>query len=391
MMKDSITRKELYDKLWNDQLSVVSDELLINIISLRLLCLKFDIPLPSKNYWLQVQQKLPVVRIPLVDSGQIGDVILLDSWRKRKTTALASKPEPGPGQMPEEKKAIEVAMLKDKIRSKLILDAEKHFNGKNVFRDDGFVCGGRGLLEIKVAPENVDWSLMFFNKFIIRMKQRGHDVRVDGNDTHAVVMQEKIKVSFREKFRREEVKEGTWSRSKKIPIGLFVFKMWGYPPKEWTGKKEGMEDYLDAILLRLEEESREMKEWSERARVNKEESEKQELAARELKALKAREEEAFLEMMRKAERLQKVKMIREFVSECELRWAASGDLSEEQQRWLQWANSKIEWYDPFIEKDDDLLNDVDRMSLGSLRKESSQSWPMQAHDFPDFYRKPSWF
>ncbi len=33
------------------------------------------------------------------------------------------------------------------------------------------------------------------------------------------------------------------------------------------------------------------------------------------------------------------------------------------ESWLEWAKKKLDWYDPHIEADDELLKDVDRDTL----------------------------
>ena len=42
---------------------------------------------------------------------------------------------------------------------------------------------------------------------------------------------------------------------------------------------------------------------------------------------------------------------------------AGDELSEELRNWLQWGWDKADWYDPLIDKDDDLLKGVDKITL----------------------------
>ena len=41
--------------------------------------------------------------------------------------------------------------------------------------------------------------------------------------------------------------------------------------------------------------------------------------------------------------------------------------------WLKWARKKADWYDPFVEEDDKLLEDVDREKL-TFKEKSTYSW-----------------
>jgi hypothetical protein len=38
----------------------------------------------------------------------------------------------------------------------------------------------------------------------------------------------------------------------------------------------------------------------------------------------------------------------------------------ESQEWIDWAKKKIDWYDPFIQAEDDLLNDSDRTKIAEI-------------------------
>jgi len=38
-------------------------------------------------------------------------------------------------------------------------------------------------------------------------------------------------------------------------------------------------------------------------------------------------------------------------------------LTEKTKQWIKWANNKANWYDPLINFDDDLLDDVNKETL----------------------------
>ena len=46
-----------------------------------------------------------------------------------------------------------------------------------------------------------------------------------------------------------------------------------------------------------------------------------------------------------------------------MQFQEKNNFSEELKSWVEWARKKAEWYDPFIESEDELLNDVDRETL----------------------------
>jgi intergrase/recombinase len=82
----------------------------------------------------------------------------------------------------------------------------------------------------------------------------------------------------------------------------------------------------------------------------------------------------FKEMLLKASRWHKAVNVRNYIDAVEYRAITSNHLSDELKDWLIWARKKADWYDPFIESEDELLNEVDRESLTMARKNSFVGW-----------------
>ena len=67
--------------------------------------------------------------------------------------------------------------------------------------------------------------------------------------------------------------------------------------------------------------------------------------------------------------------LRNYINEVESKAkSSSNNLSEEVKAWLEWARKKADWYNPFTEKEDDLLSRVDRETLTAIKKQSYYSW-----------------
>lgn len=75
-------------------------------------------------------------------------------------------------------------------------------------------------------------------------------------------------------------------------------------------------------------------------------------------------------MLLKAARWHKAVNLRNYIDTVEQNAINSGSLSEELQEWLTWARKKADWYDPFIELQDELLSEVDRENLTMVKKNS---------------------
>lgn len=61
--------------------------------------------------------------------------------------------------------------------------------------------------------------------------------------------------------------------------------------------------------------------------------------------------------------MHKTKNLRNYISEVEAKAIAGNALTEETKTWLIWARKKADWYDPFIEAEDELLNNADKETL----------------------------
>lgn len=64
-----------------------------------------------------------------------------------------------------------------------------------------------------------------------------------------------------------------------------------------------------------------------------------------------------------SERFYKAQHIRDYVSQIEERATISSSLTEELRDWIQWAREKADWFDPFINREDDLLCNIDKNTL----------------------------
>lgn len=65
-------------------------------------------------------------------------------------------------------------------------------------------------------------------------------------------------------------------------------------------------------------------------------------------------------------------MLRNYISAAE-KFARENQVDKELEEWLAWARKKADWYDPFIESEDELLKGVDRNTL-SMGKKPAGGW-----------------
>lgn len=86
----TITRQELYEKVWKVTLKKVAEELGINYVELAQLCEKLNIPKPLHGHWRRLELKLPVEQIPLPAPG--SDTPLEVTIQPRKIRTKIAQP-----------------------------------------------------------------------------------------------------------------------------------------------------------------------------------------------------------------------------------------------------------------------------------------------------------
>lgn len=65
----------------------------------------------------------------------------------------------------------------------------------------------------------------------------------------------------------------------------------------------------------------------------------------------------FKQLKKNAKRWQKTVEIRNYIQAVETNAIKTNTLTPELIEWIKWANNKADWYDPLIQKEDDLLDD----------------------------------
>ena len=68
-------------------------------------------------------------------------------------------------------------------------------------------------------------------------------------------------------------------------------------------------------------------------------------------------------LIQKSQLWKKANDLRNYIKEVKVKAIKNINFTEEIITWLEWANQKADWYDPLIEKEDELLEQVDKDKL----------------------------
>lgn len=378
MEKIKLTRKELYDLVWAEPLLTLSKKYAISDVGLRKICIKMEIPLPKSGHWQKIQFGKKVAKSPLpVEYSGKQEILLslrIEGAEEFTDTQSVLKTK----QVEIEGDLKTKLVVPDKLTNpdKLIIAARESLNRKDFYMDRGLINCLRGELDIRASKSNIPRALRLLDTLIKALRERGHEVIVDSNDTHAMVNTQKLKISLREKTKRiPSTGNHSWQTYDYQPTGILIIKLDRVCyDKEWIDGKLPLENQLSSIIAKLELTSIEL---NEREVIRQKEHEEREHQERLRKAFEQRQKEElaeFQETLQKASRWHKANNLRNYIKEVEARAVAGAGISDELKIWLEWAREKVDWYDPFIEKNDELLNDCDKDTLTLKQKSPYYNW-----------------
>lgn len=366
-----LTRTELYDKVWTTPLTTLSKEFYLSDNGLRKICIKFDIPLPPMGYWQKLQYGKKVIKTPLPKQENEQEI---------KIYVDQNKNDPNPinllKQIATEKiknnsalilKVSERLSKPDEIVSKVQDNLSKkkvnnYANIKGTIHTDG------GLPNIVVSPKNVSRSLRILDNLIKNFKTLGYRVSVDSEGLRFTAYQDKITLCIREKSNiKDTTNERGWKSRDLIANGKLVVKIVQYGTTEFADTdKLLVEDQIEKILIKVETEFQRM---AENRRVWKIESEKrEELRKIEEAKQKLKDEELtkFIYFYNDAHRWKKFMILKEYFEHLK-------STNTTDKEWLDWAEKKLDWYNPAKNTEDNLMEDVDKNSL-EIKKKNRWEW-----------------
>lgn len=368
--KKGFKRKELYDLVWSKPLTTLAKELNFDAYNLRKICKQHNIPLPQSGHWQKIKHNKKVSKIIFpVDVEKDKTIILfLDEnghvaynpqgkvKSKLKTEIETSK-----------ELSLKVPDKLSKPHKYIIATKEYHKAVKirNKSRNWSMKIDKADVLSISVSDGLFPRALRFMDTLVKVIEKRGYSFNTS-NRTEIVIQDQTYNIRLTEKNRRVKRETDTsWDEFDLVLTGNLCLKLdRSYPIKEWSDTKTTvLEDKLADILVWIELKAKEDKERQIENAIRREKQEKNRKKEEELQKQKEQELSKFKELFSMATRWHKAEYLRDFIKEIE-----SNDLKLQFQNevindTIQWAKEKADWYDPLIEKEVKLLEDIDRDTL----------------------------
>lgn len=357
MTTKKLTRKQLYDLVWSNPISKLSEQYDLSSQHLRKICTKYDIPLPEPGHWQKLIFEKEVIKKELGHFEKWGNVKITMS-----TSELGDE-EHYLTKMHRLKKDInkccnDVLTVPERLTKPhvLIRSAKANLKSKKSTKSwknlPQCIYTDRDFASIKVQKHNVPRALRILDTLFKIIEKRGHHIE-QNNDTVIIIAGEKFSIRLREKHNRISVKEGSWVSSELVPNDKLAIIFDDFHGKEWVDSSSILlEEKLPQIVAFFEIRAVQEKEDRKKREIRQREYEKEREIERKIRAEKEKEIQKEKALFSFAEDWKKASTILAFIHEIEKR----NHKSEKVLKWIQWAKTKVDKIDPLSDGVDEIVN-----------------------------------
>ncbi|NMC34491.1 MAG: hypothetical protein GYA36_18880 [Veillonellaceae bacterium] len=363
MKKLKVTRQEIYDMVWNEPLSSITKRYTTTYPELRKVLTELDIPIPENGHWskLKFGKQVEIKPLPEDYTGK-NEVELIE---KEIIDIVASKEDKVLINVVEEDRNNIFKVPKKLTHPDILIESTKEYfdAGERFFYRSGYRIPERNdVLDIDTTKNTFQRALRIMDTIIKILRNRGHDVEIKRGKTLAVIYGQEIEIRLREKHRVVDEPRNTYRSRNLEPTGVlsFMIEPRHYHEKVINEGQDLLETKLKSIVQKLEalgslkrEEHIKNEEWHRQY-------EEQQRIEKEWKEKKKKERKEFKAIFGQAYRLYQSNFMRTYISRMEETLKQRNQLTEDLKNWLTWAKAKIDWYDPLINRDDDILDDDDK-------------------------------
>jgi len=366
MKEVKLTRQELYDLVWTESMLALSKKYAISDVGLRKKCKLLDVPLPGLGYWAKLKFGKKVIQRRLLKHFDGDQIITLKLRDESDVTKETKETRFALVKQIEADSSLNL-IVPEKLTNpdKLIISVKDDlYKSKVLKKEEGIVYSSQRVLNINVSPTNIGRALRLMDTLIKALKQRGHNVIIENGKTLVVIDGENLSICCRERLSKVIIKGQYYDTTDFKASGLLSLRVEeSFHTKEWVDGKKLIENQLSNVIVYLEMKARQVKE--ERIRIEQYWAEQREKdrVEKEIQDRKVRELAGFNDLFRKAKRHDNAEKIRRYAQQWEQFAKANNLLTEELKEKIEWAKMKADWYDPFIEAEDEWMKGIDREEL----------------------------
>lgn len=364
------TRRELYNLVWSKPITTITKDYAYSDNGLRKICKKHNIPTPKLGHWAKLKHGKKSPKEPLPKSENIDIELILR--KDEKNIFVHSNSE-----LARIKNELQHAGINFTVPDRLSAPHPLVKKAKKILKNRKIGWFGKGrdiiyskgeCLATEVTKPNIPRALRVWNTLIKIILQRGHKISKNKN-SEFLIDEEEFTIRVREILKRVKVEDPSWERYEMVGSDIMSIKIgYGYEAKEWRDQKDKkLEDQILNIIAKLEHLAykKRIKRIERQERWRKIEEEEAIVKAREEKV--TNELNNFKQLFETAGRWHRSQYLRNYINEFERHNAKSNSLDSYKRDWIAWAKEKADWYDPFIEKEVDLLSEIDRETLNKRK------------------------
>lgn len=370
MKKSTITRHELYDLVWKESLTSIAKKFGLTFTGLKNICQDNNIPLPQNGHWSKVQYNKPVVIIKLPVDTSISQSIKLINTEKesiREQSPYTNLIEQI-GNDPKAPVTVHDNLVKADVLIRNTQEVYRKQKKDRFYHDKNIDC-----VAINVDDANFARALQIMDTFIKLLRYRGHSFRRDRNNYGPHILVKDVEFPF---YLREVQKripsEKLHHSATYLPTGKLVLKIGeSFRAIEWKDGSVKLENQLVKIVAKLESLAENELLWREECRIHVLKKAEEEKIKKEFQARKDKELIKTKKLFSDAEKFEKATIYRNFIKVTEQKAIAENNLTDELKDWLKWANEKADWFDPFTNREDELLNENNREELHKPKQQNN--------------------
>lgn len=355
MEKTLFTRQELYNLVWTEPISRLSEKLNIKDSTLRKICHNSNIPLPDASYWGKFKFNKPVIKKELPEDNSVPNEINI-SQSEQIVEDYST----------EYFLRIYKSLNKDLFKVPLKLSSpdslttaayKKLLDPNSRYSRDGMIFPGSGFLDIKVFPQSLERAIRIFDTVIKFLKYRGYNIKLNGDETIVVIKEINVQIALREKQNFEYIQEKYGTTKRPYSSGLLVFKVRCLGMREYYDNSTTIEEKLPQIFATIEYKGYELRRiWDENDLKRQKEDEEKKIIQEKADRIK-KELLDFKDLLKEANDWNQSVILNNYLTAAEKNARNTGNYNQNFEEWLTWAKKKAEWFNPLINGDDDILED----------------------------------
>jgi hypothetical protein len=338
---------------------------------LRKICKNFDIPIPPVGYWQKIQYGKKVNQLPLPKKDEEGEIKINVDVLKQNYS-----PEDSIRKLVTEKIRKNLSLIL-KVNDRLskpddiVVKTQSNLENKKMSNSyekvKGTISTSRGLPSIIVSPKNVSRSLRILDNLIKNFKVLGYRVLLSDEGLEIIAHDnDKMLIYIREKSNATLTpnKYG-WNDRELSANGKLAIKIRRIATFEFVDTdKSPVESQVEKILIKIETEFQKVLDNRKKWEIQREKQEEIRKVEEAKQKCKDEELSRFISFYNDAHRWKKFLILSEYLD-----YVKSSDTKNKE--WIEWAEKKLDWYNPSKNFEDDLMDEIDR---DTLERKEKKKW-----------------